>query len=106
MLCDREAISHVSIVIKEWRLQMWPHSHHETGHPWCDNSDLLTTTFILKHPMSHRHESLQMVLSQITKPCAGRWLYLGATGFLIVGLWCFLPFLISSLALTTLPLLP
>lgn len=116
MLWDRAASSHVSAVINEWHLQMWPQSHHETVHPRCGNSDLLTRTFILKRPMSHRREPLSGSISDSQALCREVDIFGGyirgqqgfsSLDFGVFGVSClFYLFFISSLALTMLPLFP
>ena len=105
MLWDRAASSHVSAVINEWHLQMWPQSHHETVHPRCGNSDLLTRTFILKRPMSHRREPLSGSISDSQALCREVDIFGGNR---VSHHWTLvsLAFFISSLALTMLPLFP
>lgn len=95
----------MSAVINEWHLQMWPQSHHETGHPRCDNSDLLTRTFILKRPMSHRREPFNGSVSDSQALCGEVGIFGGNRAshhWTLVSL----DFFISSLALTALPLFP
>lgn len=63
MLDARAGRGSESLVINRWHLQIAPQSHHETGHPWRDDSDLFTRTFTLKYSVSHGHEGNQIIFS-------------------------------------------